>query len=46
MTAPRKTPATRKPRADAIQLLMQDHKDVKALFKDYEKLVKAEGDDD
>lgn len=30
---------------DAIKLLMQDHKEVKALFKQYDKLVEAEGDD-
>ena len=31
---------------DAIKLLMQDHKEVKALFKEYDKLVEADGDDD
>ena len=31
---------------DAIQLLTQDHKEVKALFKQYEKLVQAEADDE
>jgi hypothetical protein len=31
---------------DAIQLLTADHKEVKALFKAYEQLVEAEGDDD
>lgn len=36
--------ASRQP--DAIKLLTQDHKEVKALFKEYEKLVKAEADDD
>ena len=30
---------------DAIKLLTQDHKEVKALFKEYEKLCKAEADD-
>lgn len=35
--------ASRQP--DAIKLLTQDHKDVKALFKEYEKLVKAEADE-
>ena len=35
--------ATRQP--DAIKLLTQDHRDVKALFKEYDKLVKAEADD-
>jgi hemerythrin superfamily protein len=39
-----KTSAPRMP--DAIKLLMQDHKEVKALFKEYEKLVKAEAEDD
>jgi hypothetical protein len=28
--------------ADALELLTQDHREVKALFKDYEKLAKAE----
>jgi hypothetical protein len=40
-------PASRKPASpDAIALLKQDHKDVKALFKQYEDLVKqdAEGE--
>ncbi|KQY81541.1 hemerythrin domain-containing protein [Pelomonas sp. Root1444] len=31
---------------DAIQLLTADHKEVKALFKAYEQLVEAEGDDE
>lgn len=31
---------------DAIQLLTTDHKEVKALFKAYEQLVEADGDDD
>jgi hemerythrin superfamily protein len=31
---------------DAIKLLTADHKEVKALFKDYEKLVKDEADDE
>ena len=31
---------------DAIKLLTADHKEVKALFKEYEKLVKAEAGDD
>jgi hemerythrin superfamily protein len=31
---------------DAVKLLVQDHKEVKALFKQYDKLVKAEADDD
>ncbi|HET7794981.1 MAG TPA: hemerythrin domain-containing protein [Rhizobacter sp.] len=43
-TTKRSAPATRRP--DAIRLLMQDHKDVKALFKEYDKLVKAEADDE
>jgi len=37
---------TRRKSPDAIKLLMQDHKEVKALFKQYEKLVKAEADDE
>jgi hemerythrin superfamily protein len=40
-TAGRKT--TRSP-ADATTLLMKDHKDVKALFRRYEKLAKAQAD--
>jgi hemerythrin superfamily protein len=42
-------PATKKPAsprkqaaADAVELLMQDHRQVKDLFKDYEKLAKDE----
>ena len=31
---------------DAIKLLTADHKEVKALFKEYEKLVKAEAGDE
>lgn len=31
---------------DALSLLMKDHKEVKTLFKKYEKLVKAEAGDD
>jgi hemerythrin superfamily protein len=42
-TAARKAPA-RGRATDATALLMKDHKDVKALFKRYEKLVKAEAD--
>lgn len=38
--------ATKKTATDALKLLSEDHKEVKALFKDYEKLVKDEGDDD
>lgn len=30
---------------DAIRLLTQDHKEVKALFKEYEKLCKADADE-
>lgn len=30
---------------DAIKLLMQDHKEVKTLFKQYDKLVESEADD-
>lgn len=47
MTTAKKTTTARKSApADAIQRLTQDHKEVKALFKDYEKLVKAEADDE
>jgi hemerythrin superfamily protein len=41
--AARKTPS-RARAADATALLAKDHKDVKALFRRYEKLVKAEAD--
>jgi hemerythrin superfamily protein len=40
-TAARKTSARA---TDATKLLMQDHKEVKALFKHYEKLVKGDAD--
>lgn len=42
--AARKTAARSKAPAtpDAIQLLITDHKEVKALFKDYDQLVKSE----
>jgi hemerythrin superfamily protein len=48
-SATSKTPAKRSSAAssrqpDAIRLLTQDHKDVKELFKAYDKLVKAEAD--
>jgi len=33
-----------RPRADATTLLAKDHKDVKALFKRYDKLTKADAD--
>jgi hemerythrin superfamily protein len=47
-TQSRKSTSTRSSAArtpDALKLLTQDHKEVKALFKDYEKLVKAEADE-
>lgn len=31
---------------DAIELLKADHKEVKQLFKDYEKLISSQGDDE
>jgi len=31
---------------DALKLLMADHREVKALFKEYEKLVKAQAEDE
>ena len=43
-TKPKSTSATAAP--DAIELLTTDHKEVKALFKEYDKLVKAEGGDE
>ncbi len=39
-------PSARKSADDAITLLTADHKEVKALFKEYDKLVKSESDDD
>jgi len=47
-TAAAKSPArkTSAPPLDAIALLMQDHKEVKALFKRYDKLVEDEAEDD
>jgi len=44
-TAAKKTTA-RKASLDAIKLLTEDHKEVKALFKQYEKLAKDEDSDD
>lgn len=41
-TASKPTPAHK----DAIQLLVSDHKEVKGLFKDYEKLAKRVDTDD
>lgn len=41
-TASRKTGSDEAP--DAIDLLIADHREVKALFKEYDKLVKAEAD--
>ena len=43
-TAARKTTSSRGRANDATALLAKDHKDVKALFKRYEKLAKAEAD--
>ena len=45
----RKAPAksSAKPAAiDAIEMLSADHKEVKALFKQYDELVESDGDDD
>jgi len=40
-------PTTKTPAANAIALLTADHKEVKQLFKEYDKLVEADaGDDD
>lgn len=47
-TQSRKSTSTRSAAArtpDAIKLLTQDHKEVKALFKEYEKLCKADADE-
>ena len=43
-TAARKTTSSRGRANDATALLAKDHKDVKALFKRYEQLAKAEAD--
>jgi hemerythrin superfamily protein len=45
-TARKSTSSARSDTPDAIALLTQDHKDVKQLFKEYDKLVKAEADDE
>lgn len=45
MPASKKAPA-KSAAADAFTLLKHDHDEVKNLFKDYEKLVKDEADDD
>ena len=45
-TAAKKTASSRARATDATALLAKDHKDVKALFKRYEKLAKAEADAD
>ncbi len=42
MPASKKAPA----KDDAIKLLTADHKEVKALFKEYDKLVKGDGADE
>lgn len=41
-----KTTAGRDASIDALKLLTEDHKEVKALFKQYDKLVKDEADDE
>ena len=38
--------AKREQNTDALAILTADHKEVKGLFKSYDKLVTAEGDDD
>ena len=47
-TTARKSPATKSAASqdDAIALLSNDHKEVKALFKQYEKLAESEAEDD
>ena len=44
-SAPTKPTGAKTTTGDAIKLLTADHKEVKALFKDYDKLVEAEADD-
>ena len=44
-TPARKSATSAKPN-DAIAMLTNDHKEVKALFKQYDKLVKADADDE
>lgn len=50
MSTAKKTPtrssARKSASTDALKLLTEDHDEVKALFKQYEKLVKDEADDD
>ncbi|MGQ3051120.1 MAG: hemerythrin domain-containing protein [Roseateles sp.] len=45
-SAAKKTSGSAKSKSapDAVDMLTQDHKDVKALFKEYDKLAKADGD--
>jgi hemerythrin superfamily protein len=46
-TPARKAPATKSPAKsnDAIAMLTNDHKEVKALFKEYDKLVEADAEE-
>jgi len=44
-SAPSKTKSKAPPALDAIKLLTQDHKEVKALFEQYDDLVESEADD-
>lgn len=46
MSTAAKTTTSRSTKTEAIHLLMQDHKQVKALFKDYQKLVDSDAADD
>ncbi|RYG37124.1 MAG: hemerythrin domain-containing protein [Burkholderiales bacterium] len=45
-TSTKKAPPAATKGFDAIKLLTDDHKEVKALFKEYEKLVSSEADDE
>jgi hemerythrin superfamily protein len=43
---PNRTKSSKSAAPDAIELLSTDHKEVKALFKEYDKLVESDGNED
>jgi hemerythrin superfamily protein len=43
---PNRTKSSKSAAPDAIELLTTDHKEVKALFKEYDKLVESDGNED